>query len=79
MTVSYTADNEKQVLINIIVGTKIRIGETIQEVSQIGKECHNGCAIKAQVGECIMPKEGIFTVVLQSGNIKEGDLIEIIE
>jgi len=48
-------------------------------VSQIGKECHNGCAIKAQVGECIMPKEGIFTVVLQSGNIKEGDLIEIIE
>ncbi|HPA49882.1 MAG TPA: hypothetical protein PLO36_07100, partial [Methanofastidiosum sp.] len=62
-----------------IVGTKIRIGETIQEVSQIGKECHNGCAIKAQVGECIMPKEGIFTVVLQSGNIKEGDLIEIIE
>jgi MOSC domain-containing protein YiiM len=70
---------EGLILHKLPVGTKIRIGETIQEVSQIGKECHNGCAIKAQVGECIMPKEGIFTVVLQSGNIKEGDLIEIIE
>lgn len=70
---------EGLILHKLSVGTKIRIGETIQEVSQIGKECHNGCAIKAQVGECIMPKEGIFTVVLQSGNIKEGDLIEVIE
>lgn len=59
------------------VGTKVKIGETIQEVTQIGKECHNGCAIKVQVGQCIMPKEGIFTRVIQSGEIKVGDLIEV--
>lgn len=61
------------------VGTKVKIGETIQEVSQIGKECHSGCAIKVQVGQCIMPKEGIFTRVLQSGTVKIGDLIEMVE
>ncbi|MDK2799154.1 MAG: hypothetical protein PWP27_1760 [Clostridiales bacterium] len=61
------------------VGTKLRIGETLQEVTQIGKECHNGCAIKQQIGQCIMPKEGIFTKVLKGGKIKEGDLIEVVE
>lgn len=60
------------------VGTKLRIGETIQEVTQIGKECHNGCAIKQQVGQCIMPKEGIFTKVLKGGKIKAGNLVEVI-
>jgi MOSC domain-containing protein YiiM len=69
---------EGLVLHELPVGTKLKIGETIHEVSQIGKECHNGCAIKAQVGECIMPKEGIFTMVIQSGTVKAGDLIEII-
>lgn len=61
------------------VGTKLKIGETIQEISQIGKECHNGCAIKQMVGECVMPKEGIFTRVIQGGRIKEGDTIEVME
>jgi len=61
------------------VGTKLKIGETIQEISQIGKECHNGCAIKQMVGECVMPKEGIFTRVIQGGIIKAGDLIEVME
>lgn len=61
------------------VGTRLKIGETIQEISQIGKECHNGCAIKQMVGECVMPKEGIFTRVIQGGIIKSGDLIEIVE
>lgn len=61
------------------VGTKVKIGETLHEVTQIGKECHTGCAIKVQVGQCIMPKEGIFTRVLKSGEIKVGDLIEVIE
>ena len=42
-------------LYTLPVGTKLKIGETIQEVTQIGKECHNGCAIKAQVGDCVMP------------------------
>jgi len=63
------------VLHELPVGTLLRIGETIQEVSQIGKECHKGCAIKVQVGDCIMPKEGIFTKVITSGNIKVGDEI----
>ncbi len=63
----------------IPVGTKLKIGDTIQEVSQIGKECHDGCAIKKQVGQCIMPTQGIFTRVLKSGKVKVGDVIEAIE
>lgn len=61
------------------VGTRLKIGETIQEVSQIGKECHHGCAIKQQVGHCIMPTEGIFTKVIKGGIIQKGDPIEIID
>jgi MOSC domain-containing protein YiiM len=60
------------------VGTKMRIGETLMEVSQIGKECHHGCAIKQQVGKCIMPTQGIFTIVLEPGFISVGDTIEIL-
>lgn len=60
------------------VGTKMRIGETLMEVSQIGKECHHGCAIKQQVGKCIMPTQGIFTIVVQPGFISVGDTIEIL-
>jgi MOSC domain-containing protein YiiM len=61
------------------VGTQLKIGETVQEVAQIGKECHAGCAIREQVGQCIMPKEGIFTRVLSGGMIKVGDAIFLIE
>jgi MOSC domain-containing protein YiiM len=61
------------------IGTKLRIGGTLQEVTQIGKECHTGCAIKTQVGKCIMPTEGIFTKVLEEGIIRPGDPIEIVE
>lgn len=51
--------------------SKIKVGEAILEVTQIGKECHNqGCAIKKQVGSCVMPIEGIFTRVLSSGWVK---------
>jgi len=60
------------------VGTTLAIGETIQEISQIGKECHSGCAIKMQVGQCVMPREGIFTRVIKSGVIKVGDSIELV-
>lgn len=67
------------ILHELPVGTRLRIGDTIQEVTQIGKECHTGCAIKVQVGQCIMPKEGIFTRILQSGIIKAGDSIFPIE
>jgi MOSC domain-containing protein YiiM len=61
------------------VGTKLQIGETIQEVTQIGKECHTKCAIYHQVGNCIMPTEGIFTKVIKGGKVKVGDEIEIIK
>ena len=60
------------------IGTKLKIGETIQEVSKIGKECHHGCAIKQQTGTCVMPTEGIFTRVLQGGTVKAGDEIEFL-
>ncbi|WP_132244077.1 MOSC domain-containing protein [Marinisporobacter balticus] len=60
------------------VGTLLKIGETIQEVTQIGKECHSGCAIKQAVGQCIMPKEGIFTKVLEGGIIRVGDAISLV-
>ena len=60
------------------IGTKLKIGETIQEVSKIGKECHHGCAIKQQTGTCVMPTEGIFTRVLQGGIVKAEDEIEIL-
>jgi MOSC domain-containing protein YiiM len=60
------------------IGTKLKIGETIQEVSKIGKECHHGCAIKQQTGTCVMPTEGIFTRVIQGGTVKAGDPIELL-
>jgi len=60
------------------VGTKLKIGDTLQEVTQIGKECHVKCAIFQQIGTCIMPTEGIFTKVLKDGIIKAGDEIEVI-
>ena len=60
------------------IGTKLKIGGTIQEVSKIGKECHHGCAIKQQTGTCVMPTEGIFTKVIQSGTVKAGDSIELL-
>lgn len=57
------------------VGTKLNIGEVILEITQIGKECHNGCEIKNIVGHCIMPKEGIFAKVIKGGIINVGDII----
>ena len=54
------------------------MGEALLEVTQIGKECHKDCAIRQQVGDCVMPREGIFTVVVEEGSIKAGDKIEIV-
>ena len=61
------------------VGTKFRIGDALLELTQIGKECHEHCAIYHQVGDCIMPREGVFTVVLEGGTVKAGDTVEMIE
>jgi len=62
------------------VGTRLTAGEAVLlEVSQIGKECHVGCAIFQQLGKCIMPKEGIFARVIRSGLIRPGDSLELAE
>lgn len=61
------------------VGTLLKVGNGITlRVSQIGKECHSRCAIFQQVGDCVMPKEGIFAVVLTEGEVKVGDTIEVV-
>lgn len=66
-------------LVSLPVGTKLSVGEeVILEITQIGKECHNRCAIYYQAGDCIMPKEGIFAVVLSGGTVKIEDKIEVI-
>ena len=63
---------------NLPVGTHLRIGETEVEVTQIGKEGHNDCAIKRAVGKCVMPTEGIFAVVVKEGTVRAGDEIEVL-
>ena len=60
------------------VGTRLKIGETIQEVSQIGKKCHSDCEIKQKAGRCIMHIEGIVTRVIKGGIVKKGDKIEVL-
>ncbi|MEW6714682.1 MAG: MOSC domain-containing protein [Nitrospirota bacterium] len=60
------------------IGTKMTIGSEVEvEVSQIGKVCHDRCAIYHQAGDCVMPKEGIFVKVLKGGIIKKGDEIKV--
>ena len=61
------------------VGTRLRVGETEVEVTQIGKECHSDCAIKKAVGKCVMPAEGIFAVVVREGTVRAGDEIEVLK
>jgi MOSC domain-containing protein YiiM len=60
------------------LGTRLRIGaDVVLEVTQIGKECHQGCDIRKQVGDCVMPREGIFARVVRTGTVREGDAITI--
>ena len=70
---------EGMAVYSLPVGTKLRIGSALCEVTQIGKECHNDCAIRKAAGDCVMPREGIFVKVLESGEIKTGDDIKITE
>lgn len=65
-------------LYELPVGAKLRVGDVLLEVTQIGKECHADCAIRQQVGDCVMPREGIFTIVLEEGAVKAGDEIEVL-
>lgn len=61
------------------VGIRLKVGESVVlEVTQIGKECHQGCAIREQVGDCVMPREGVFARVVEGGRVKKGDEIFIL-
>jgi len=62
-------------LYTLPVGTRLRIGPALVEVTQIGKQCHNDCAIKKLVGDCVMPREGIFVIVIEEGTVRPGDEI----
>ena len=57
-------------------GTKLKLGGTLVEVTQIGKKCHSRCNIYEQASDCVMPREGIFVKVLQGGMISDGDSID---
>ena len=65
-------------LIALPVGTRLRLGEALIEVTQIGKECHTRCAIYQQAGDCVMPKEGIFARVLRGGTVAAGAIVEVL-
>lgn len=60
------------------VGTRFRIGEVLLELTQIGKECHSHCEIYKRMGDCIMPREGVFAVVIEEGHIKKGDPVTVL-
>ncbi len=61
------------------LGTRLRSGEALLELTQIGKECHHGCTIFEAMGDCIMPREGVFCRVLRGGTLRVGDSIVIYE
>ena len=65
-------------LVSLPIGSRLQIGDTLLEVTQIGKECHTRCAIFYQAGDCVMPKEGIFVKVITGGTIKPGDEIQAV-
>ena len=67
-------------LLKLSLGSKLRLGENVElEVTQFGKQCHSRCAIFEQVGDCVMPREGVFAKVAAPGRIRVGDVIEVID
>ena len=66
-------------LYKLPIGTKLRVGTALCEVTQIGKECHLDCAIRCQAGDCVMPREGVFVIVLTEGEARAGDLVTVEE
>jgi len=62
------------------IGTRLKVGASaLLELTQIGKECHSRCAIYHQAGDCVMPREGVFAVVLQGGEVRNGDPVEVVD
>ena len=64
---------------NLPVDTRFQSGDVVLEMTQIGKECHSGCEIYKIMGDCIMPREGVFAKVLHGGRIREGDELTVLE
>jgi MOSC domain-containing protein YiiM len=65
-------------LVTLPIGTRLTLGETLLEVTQIGKECHTRCNIYYQAGDCVMPKEGIFARVLRGGEVQAGSVVQVL-
>ena len=65
-------------LYQLPVGQRLRLGPVVAEVTQIGKECHNDCAIRKAAGDCVMPREGIFVKILEGGTVRPGDTIVLL-
>jgi cyclic pyranopterin phosphate synthase len=66
-------------LLSLSIGSKLKAGGNVElEISQFGKECHSRCAIFEQVGDCVMPREGVFAKVIKGGLVKVGDVIEVL-
>lgn len=70
---------EGMLVYQLPVGTKLRIGTALCEVTQIGKECHQDCAIRKAAGDCVMPREGIFVKVLENGTVRPGDEVTVVD
>jgi len=69
---------EGLILYELPIGTRLRVGGALLEITQIGKECHAMCEIGKITGDCVMPREGVFAVVLEESTIRAGDTIEIV-
>lgn len=62
------------------LGSRVRVGgEAVLEITQIGKECHHGCEIRRAVGDCIMPRQGLFARVVRGGVVRPGDTLAVLE
>ncbi len=66
-------------LLSLSVGSRLKLGQSVElEITQFGKQCHGHCEIFEQVGDCIMPREGVFAKVTKAGSINVGDVIEVV-
>jgi MOSC domain-containing protein YiiM len=67
-------------LYSLPIGARLLIGDSaLLEITQIGKECHDRCAIYHQAGDCVMPREGVFAIVIESGPVQVGDDVRLLE
>jgi Uncharacterized protein conserved in bacteria len=65
-------------LYKLPIGTRLRAGGALLEVTQIGKECHASCEIRRLTGDCVMPREGVFAIVIEEGTVRAGAALEIV-